>query len=178
MSAYWTDGHVIEELLREYSLYENSIYRKIIRAMSYAIYFAEDYLTWSIEDRNKMAPPRIMPETVKLFPDEYYSLYVFHKPFINIEGLDIIHKLKIYFKPIQTHNDSKAHVIYQECEESDYCKGQHPMYKSKTGTYKIDVMSIVCKDVIDPNILYDILDRKLKHALWSIKDIKNNEQAE
>lgn len=120
-SGFWSDGYVLTEALHRFHADVNSLYRKALRTMAYVICYAEEYKLLTDIERSKIPAPKITPEKVELYPDQYYDLYVFYKPFNKVHGLDIIHQLKIYFKTTNNTFDRDTYIVCNNYDESEFC---------------------------------------------------------
>lgn len=89
--------------------------------MAYVICYAEEYKLLTDIERSKIPAPKFTPEKVELYPDQYYDIYVFYKPFNKVHGLDIIHQLKIYFKTTNNTFDRDTYIVCNNYGESEFC---------------------------------------------------------
>lgn len=130
---------------------------------------AEKYINQEPPIRRLMKRPAIIPKYVKLKQNKYYNLYEFYKPFEEVNGLDIINKIKVYFKEVEPEDEQVTYIVCSNLDVSEYYLEQLPMFKSDPNNSKIDVISIVSEELTDELTLYNVFAHELKHALFAVK---------
>lgn len=168
-SGFWTYGNVLNEKLHIFEGDEESEYRKAIRYMVDSICEAEKYINQEPPIRRLMKRPAIIPKYVKLKQNKYYNLYEFYKPFEEVNGLDIINKIKVYFKEVEPEDEQVTYIVCSNLDVSEYYLEQLPMFKSDQNNSKIDVISIVSEELTNELTLYNVFAHELKHALFAVK---------